>query len=132
MGRSLATEDYERVLLIKDHSSQTIYKTENLTTRPAQIPRSNTPSTSARNEQEMAADGPLTHGHKGAVKSRNFALMSMFGVFAGAWLVFRVLAPKRGSYVVSDEERATMRGGLGDKFPEGNRTATVPKSVERT
>ncbi|GIJ92071.1 hypothetical protein Asppvi_011046 [Aspergillus pseudoviridinutans] len=79
----------------------------------------------------MAKDGPLTHGHKGAVQSRNFALASMFGVITGAWLMFRALAPKHGRSLVSDEERAAMQGGHGDKFPEGNRRGFVPEDIRK-
>ncbi|EAW06801.1 uncharacterized protein ACLA_084960 [Aspergillus clavatus NRRL 1] len=79
----------------------------------------------------MAAEGSLTDRYKGVLKSRN-ALMSIFGVIAGAWVVFRSLAPKHGAYVVSDEERAMVHGGYGEKSPVGNRRATVPKSIERT
>jgi hypothetical protein len=53
----------------------------------------------------------------------------MFGVITGAWLMFRALAPKHGRYLVTDEERAAVQGGHGDKFPEGNRRGFVPEEI---
>jgi hypothetical protein len=55
----------------------------------------------------------------------------MFGVITGAWLVFRSLSPKRGAYLVTDEERAAMQGGRGDKWPEGNRRGKVPEDIKK-
>ncbi|OJJ37753.1 hypothetical protein ASPWEDRAFT_39499 [Aspergillus wentii DTO 134E9] len=63
-------------------------------------------------------------------RSRNIALFSILGVIGGAWLLFRAQAPKRNAYVVSDEERALMRGSDGNQTSQGNKTARAPRSLE--
>jgi hypothetical protein len=50
--------------LVKNYRSQTIISIK----KPTQL-RPNEPSTSVQsNQQEMAKDGPITHGHKGSVQ----------------------------------------------------------------
>ncbi|KAJ5102396.1 hypothetical protein NUU61_004618 [Penicillium alfredii] len=63
------------------------------------------------------------------MKSRNIAMLSVAGVIAGAWLLFRLMAPQRGTFVASNEEMEAFRGG--DKLQTNVGEQDCPTTAER-
>ncbi|KAJ6090029.1 hypothetical protein N7467_005245 [Penicillium canescens] len=64
----------------------------------------------------------MSNGRK-PTKSRNIALMSIFGVIGGTWLMFRFLAPQRSTFITRNEEMAAFRGGNSMQTDQGDRPA---------
>lgn len=63
------------------------------------------------------------------IRSRNIALLSIFGVVGGTLLMFRLLAPQRGT-LNTNEEIAAFRGGDSDQTDQGEiygHTARPPR-----
>lgn len=63
------------------------------------------------------------------MKSRNIALFSVFGVISGTFLMFRLLAPQRGT-LNTKEEIAAFQGGDYDQTEQGEtsgHTARPPR-----
>lgn len=54
-------------------------------------------------------------------------MMSIVGVIGGTWLMFRLMAPKRGTYVTTNEEMEAFRGGDNLQTNVGNKTARPPR-----
>ncbi|KAJ5611330.1 hypothetical protein N7510_008049 [Penicillium lagena] len=71
--------------------------------------------------------GDIPRSHRAAMKSRNIALLSIVGVIGGTWLLFRMMAPQKGTYVASNEEMEAFRGGDSLQTDTGNKTATPPR-----
>ena len=56
----------------------------------------------------------------GLLRTRNIALLSMFGVLSGTWMMFRFIAPQRGTVLATNEEMASIRDGES-KQADGSR-----------
>lgn len=54
-------------------------------------------------------------------------MMFMAGVIGGTWLMFRLMAPKKGTYVTTTEEMEAFRGGDNLQTNVGNKTARPPR-----
>ncbi|KAJ5783250.1 hypothetical protein N7457_005024 [Penicillium paradoxum] len=77
----------------------------------------------------MATMTQAIHQSRKPMKSRNIALLSVFGVISGTWLMFRALAPQPGKFL-SNEEVAAYRGGDSDQTDQGSingHTARPPR-----
>lgn len=53
-------------------------------------------------------------------RSTSIAMMTIAGVIGGTWVIFRLMAPKRGTVVTTSEEIDAFRGS-------GNQTARPPR-----
>lgn len=63
------------------------------------------------------------------IRPRNIALLSVFGVISGTFLMFRLLAPQRGT-LNTKEEIAAFQGGEYDRAEQGEtsgHTARPPR-----
>ncbi|PYH48656.1 uncharacterized protein BP01DRAFT_389245 [Aspergillus saccharolyticus JOP 1030-1] len=76
----------------------------------------------------VAHTGGLTNGHPGSVRSRNIALLSIFGVIAGAALVFRAQSPSKNEKIYSQKEAQTMVGGQTGENRVGRAPSHQPKN----
>ncbi|OQE44330.1 hypothetical protein PENCOP_c002G05980 [Penicillium coprophilum] len=77
----------------------------------------------------MASMAEAVHQSRKPMKSRNIALLSVFGVIGGTLLMFRFLAPQRGK-LITKEEVAAYRGGNTDQTDHGEaygHTARPPR-----
>ncbi|RAH72934.1 uncharacterized protein BO66DRAFT_469161 [Aspergillus aculeatinus CBS 121060] len=76
----------------------------------------------------VAHSGGITNGHPGSVRSRNLALFSIFGMIAGAALVFRAQSPSKDEKLVSNKEFQTKVGGHPGEDRVGRAPSHQPKN----
>lgn len=53
--------------------------------------------------------------------------MSIAGVIGGTWLMFRLMAPQRGSVLTTNEEMEAFRGGAYNQTDVHGKTARAPR-----
>ncbi|KAJ5889319.1 hypothetical protein N7504_010129 [Penicillium tannophilum] len=63
------------------------------------------------------------------LKSSSIALMSVFGVIGGTCLMFRLMAPQRGTVLTTNEELEAFRGGCYDQTSAHGKTARAPRAT---
>ncbi|KAJ5604297.1 hypothetical protein N7537_007253 [Penicillium hordei] len=77
----------------------------------------------------MATMAEAVYQGRKPMKSRNLALLSVFGVVSGTLLMFRLLAPQRGT-LNTKEEIAAFQGADYDQTEQGEtfgHTARPPR-----
>ncbi|KAJ5256779.1 hypothetical protein N7478_012883 [Penicillium angulare] len=73
-----------------------------------------------------AMTGSSSHGRK-PMKSSSIALMSIAGVIGGTYMMFRLMAPQRGSVLTTNEEMEAFRGGDFNQTSVHGKTARAPR-----
>lgn len=53
--------------------------------------------------------------------------MSVAGVIGGSWVLFRLMAPKRGTALTTSEEVDAYRGSTSVQTDVGNKSARPPR-----
>ncbi|KAJ5718537.1 hypothetical protein N7488_004183 [Penicillium malachiteum] len=76
----------------------------------------------------MAALTGSMQGRK-PMKSGSIALMSIAGVIGGTYMMFRLMAPQRGTVLTTNEEMEEFRGGDFNQTDVQGKTARAPRSV---
>ncbi|KAJ5516088.1 hypothetical protein N7527_007648 [Penicillium freii] len=69
----------------------------------------------------MASMTEAVYQGRKQMKPRNIALLSFFGVVSGTFLMFRLLAPQRGT-LNTKEEITAFQGGEYDRAEQGETT----------
>ncbi|KAJ5714562.1 uncharacterized protein N7483_011743 [Penicillium malachiteum] len=75
-----------------------------------------------------AMTGSMSQGRK-PMKSGSIALMSIAGVIGGTWMMFRLMAPQRGTVLTTNEEMEAFRGGDFNQTDVHGKTARAPRSI---
>ncbi|KAJ5813197.1 hypothetical protein N7447_010220 [Penicillium robsamsonii] len=70
------------------------------------------------------------HQSRKSMKSRNIALLSVFGVISGTMLMFRFLAPQQGK-IITKEEVAAYRGGDSDQTNQGETYGHIARAPRK-
>ncbi|OJJ79039.1 uncharacterized protein ASPGLDRAFT_181607 [Aspergillus glaucus CBS 516.65] len=55
--------------------------------------------------------GSITSGHPGSVNTRNKAILSIFAVMAGSWMLFRAQSPNKDDVLLSKADVDTTLKG---------------------
>ena len=56
--------------------------------------------------------------------------MSILGVMGGTWLMFRIRAPQRGTFVTTNSEMEAFRGGDYDQTDVHEKIARPPRKSD--
>ncbi|KAJ5469162.1 hypothetical protein N7475_006914 [Penicillium sp. IBT 31633x] len=70
------------------------------------------------------------HQSRKPMRSRNIALLSVFGVLSGTWLVFRILAP-RGTVLPSKDELKEFQGRDSQQTDQGSATGFTARTPRK-